>query len=103
MPNFNTVILIGHVTRDVDGRYLPDGKAIAKSGIAVSRKWGEKEETLFIDWVAFGKTAEVIIDYVKKGSALLIQGRLKLDQWENKEGEKRSKHNIIVETFQFLG
>ena len=87
--NFNKVILAGNLTRDPELRYTPQGTAIAKIGVAINEKWTDKEgqkkeRTVFVDVDAFGKTAEVIGQYFKKGRPILIEGRLKLDQWEDK-------------------
>lgn len=105
MPNFNKVIMMGHLTRDVEMKYLESGTALAKFGLAVSRKYksGEttKEEVCFIDCEAWGKLAEICEKYLDKGSPVLIEGRLKHDRWEN-EGQKRSKHGIVVEKLEFL-
>ena|SRR5437899_1318516 len=109
MANFNKVILAGNLTRDPEVRYTPKGMAIAKFGMAINRTWksesGEsKEEVTFVDIDAFGRQAEVISQYCKKGSPLLVEGRLRLDQWDDKQtGQKRSKLGIVVEGFQFLG
>jgi len=110
MPaSFNKVILIGKLTRDPDLRSLPSGNAIARLGLAVNRTYTDKEgnrkeEATFLDVDAFGKQAETIVKYCTKGSALLVEGRLKLDTWEDKTThERRSKLGIVLETFQFLG
>lgn len=109
MASFNKVILIGNLTRDPELRYTPKGMAIAKIGLAVNRTWrneaGEsKEEVTFVDVDAFGRQAETLAQYMKKGSPLMIEGRLKLDQWDDKQsGQKRSKLGVVVEGFQFLG
>lgn len=109
MASYNKVILIGNLTRDPELRYTPKGMAIAKLGLAVNRTWrtetGEsKEEVTFIDLDAFGRQAETLAQYMKKGSPLMIEGRLKLDQWDDKQsGQKRSKLGVVVEGFQFLG
>ena len=109
MANFNKVILAGNLTRDPEVRYTPKGMAIAKFGMAINRTWksesGEsKEEVTFVDIDAFGRQAEVISQYCKKGSPLLVEGRLRLDQWDDKQtGQKRSKLGIVLEGFQFLG
>lgn len=109
MASFNKVILIGNLTRDPELRYTPKGMAIAKIGLAVNRTWrneaGEsKEEVTFVDVDAFGRQAETLAQYMKKGSPLMIEGRLKLDQWDDKStGQKRSKLGVVVEGFQFLG
>lgn len=108
MANFNKVILAGNLTRDPELRYTPKGTAIADLGLAINRSWktetGEaKEEVTFVDVAAYGRTAEVIAQYLKKGRPLLIEGRLKLDQWDDKQsGQKRSKLRVVCDTFQFL-
>jgi single-strand DNA-binding protein len=109
MASYNKVILVGNLTRDPELRYTPKGLAIAKIGLAVNRNYttesGEKkEEVTFVDLDAFGRQAETLAQYMKKGSPLLVEGRLRLDQWDDKKtGEKRSKLGIVVEGFQFLG
>lgn len=107
MASFNKVILIGNLTRDPELRVTANGNSICKLGLAVNRSYltkdGERrEETTFIDIDAFGKPAEIISKYMRKGRALLVEGRLRLDQWES-EGQKRSKLNVVLENFQFLG
>lgn len=108
MANFNKVILIGNLTRDPELRYTPKGTAVAKLAMAVNRSWrtesGEtREETTFVDIDAFGKQAEVIGQYLKKGRPLMVEGRLKLDQWDDKNtGQKRSRLGVVLENFQFL-
>ncbi len=109
MASYNKVILVGNLTRDPELRYTPKGMAITKIGLAVNRRWtsegGEqREETTFVDIDAFGKQAETIAQYMKKGSPMLVEGRLRLDQWDDKQtGQKRSKLGIVLEGFQFLG
>lgn len=109
MASFNKVILVGNLTRDPELRYTPKGTAIAKIGLAVNRTWrneaGEtKEEVTFVDVDVFGRTAENVGQYMKKGRPILIEGRLRLDQWDDKQtGQKRSKLGIVAETVQFLG
>jgi len=106
--NFNKVILAGNLTRDPELRYTPKGLAIAKIGLAINRKWrseaGEsKEETTFVDVDAFGKTAETIGQYLKKGRPILIEGRLRYETWDDKTtGAKRSKLGVIMDSFQFI-
>ena len=108
MANFNKVILAGNLTRDPELRYTPKGMAIAKIGLAINRTWkneaGEtKEEATFVDVDAFGRQAEVIGQYLKKGRPILIEGRLRLDQWDDKQtGQKRSRLGVVLESFQFL-
>ena len=107
MPNFNRVILAGNITRDVQLTYLPSQTAVADFGLAINRKWKgsdgqEKTEVCFIDLQAFGKTAENLNKYVGKGDPLLIEGRLQFNSWTASDGTKRSKHRVIVDSFQFL-
>mgnify|MGYP001986033150 FL=1 len=108
MPNYNKVILMGNLTRDPEVRYTSGGTAIAKLGLAVNRRWTNKEgqpqeETTFVDVDAFGRQAETIGQYLKKGRPVMVEGRLKLDQWDDKQtGQKRSKLGVILENFQFL-
>jgi single-strand DNA-binding protein len=108
MASFNKVILAGNLTRDPELRYTSKGTAIARLGLACNRKWksetGEmKEEVTFVDVDAFGKQAETIGQYLKKGRPILIEGRLRLDQWEDKQsGQKKSKLGVVLESFQFL-
>ncbi len=109
MASFNKVILVGNLTRDPELRYTPKGTAIAKIGLAVNRVWtneaGEKkEEVTFVDVDIFGRTAENVGQYMRKGRPILIEGRLKLDQWDDKQtGQKRSRLGVVAETVQFLG
>ncbi len=109
MASFNKVILVGNLTRDPELRYTPKGMAIAKVGLAVNRNWtsetGEKrEEVTFVEVDIFGRTAENVAQYMKKGRPILIEGRLRLDQWDDKQtGQKRSKLSVVGEVVQFLG
>ena len=109
MASFNKVILVGNLTRDPELRYTPKGTAVARLGLAVNRQWktdaGEaREEVTFIDIDAFGRQAEVIGQYCKKGRPIMIEGRLKYEQWDDKQtNQKRSKLLVVLETFQFLG
>jgi single-strand DNA-binding protein len=107
MANFNKVILMGNLTRDPQLSYLPSQTAVVDFGIATNRKWTgqdgqQREEVCFVDCRAFGKPAETINKYCKKGKPLLVEGRLTLDQWTAQDGQKRSKHRVTVESFQFL-
>lgn len=109
MPNLNKVMLMGNLTRDIELRHTPNtNTAIAQIGLAVNRKWrtpeGEtKEEVTFVDCEAWGKTAEILSQYLKKGRPVYLEGRLKLDQWQDKEsGQNRSKIKVVVESFQFI-
>lgn len=109
MPSFNKVILMGHMTRDPNLRYTPNQTAVVDFGIAINRKFKsadgqDREEVTFVDCTAWQKTGEVINQYFKKGKPIHIEGRLKLDQWEDKNGGgKRSKLSVVVESFQFIG
>lgn len=108
MPSFNKVILAGNLTRDPELRYTPKGTAVAKIGLAMNRQWKDetgqqKEEVTFVDVDAFGRQAEVISQYLKKGRPILVEGRLKLDQWDDKQtNQKRSRLGVVLESFQFL-
>ncbi|HYE17103.1 MAG TPA: single-stranded DNA-binding protein [Tepidisphaeraceae bacterium] len=109
MPSVNKVILIGNLTRDPQVRQLPTNSMVAEFGLAMSRKYktadGEdREEVAFVDCSAFGRQAEVIQKYCKKGKSLYVEGRLRYDTWDDKNGHgKRSKLTVTVENFQFLG
>ncbi|MDM5272744.1 single-stranded DNA-binding protein [Sulfurovum sp. zt1-1] len=105
---YNKVILAGNLARDIEIRYTQGGSAIGKTAIATSRRFksqtGEqKEEVMFIDLTFFGRTAEIANQYLRKGSKVLVDGRLTLDQWTAQDGSKRSKHSITVENLQMLG
>ena len=104
---FNKIVLVGNLTKDIELRYTQSGAAIGSCGIAVTRKFnvnGEKrEETCFIDITFFGKQAEIANQYLSKGSKLLIEGRLKFDQWTDNNGQNRSKHTVAVENMEMLG
>lgn len=103
---FNKVIGVGNLTRDIEMRYSQSGMAIASTALAMSRKFtsnGEKkEEVCFIDITFFARSAEIAQQYLKKGSKILVEGRLNFDQWMDENGQKRSKHNLVVETMQML-
>lgn len=104
---FNRVIMLGNLTRDCELRYLPNGSAVCTTGIATNRKFkktdgSQGEEVCFIDITFFGRTAEVANQYLHRGKKVMIEGRLKLDQWTDDKGVKRSKHSIIVESMQML-
>ena len=104
----NKVVLIGNLTRDIELRYTQSGDCVGNAGIAVTRKFknaqGETaEETCFIDVKFFGRTAEVANQYLRKGSKLAVEGRLKLEQWQDQSGQNRSKHVVEVESLEMLG
>lgn len=104
----NKVILVGRTTRAFELKHLPSGSAVGKTGFATSEKFRDKtkgetkEKTMFIDIVFYGKSAEIANTYVEKGKKLLIEGKLVLDQWEDSNNQKRSKHSLAVESFEFL-
>jgi single-strand DNA-binding protein len=108
MANFNKVIIAGNLTKDVELKHTPKGTAVAKLGIAINRSWtgddGQKrEDVTFVDVDAFGKQAETLAKYIKKGRSILIEGRLKLDQWDDKQtGQKKSRLGVLLESFSFL-
>lgn len=107
--NFNKVLIAGNLTRDPEMRYTSKGTAICKIGMAVNRVWkneaGEKkEEVTFVDVDCFGRTAENIAQYFRKGASIFIEGRLKLDSWEDKQtGARKQKLGVIADSFQFVG
>jgi single-strand DNA-binding protein len=109
MANLNKVLLMGNLTRDIRFSYLPSNTAVADFGMAINRTWtgqdGQKhEEVTFLDVTAFSKQAETLNKYLHKGDPLFVEGRLKLDTWDDKAtGQKRNKLKVIVEGFQFLG
>lgn len=105
--NFNKVILLGNLTRDVELRHTSGNTAVAKLGLAVNRRWrtpeGEnREEVTFVDCEAWGRQAETLSKFLSKGRPVFIEGRLRLDQWEDKEGKKQSKLKVVIENFQFV-
>ncbi len=108
MANYNRIILAGNMTRDPELSYTPSSTAVCKFGMAVNRQWNDKqtnqkrEEVMFVDCTAWARSAEVINQYCRKGSPILVEGRLSYDTWTTPEGQKRSKHSVVVETFQFL-
>ena len=104
---YNKVIMIGNLTRDIELKYLPSGSAIAKSAIATSHKYkmqnGEqKEEVCFLDFTVFGKAGEVLNQYVRKGSKVMLEGRLIFEQWQAQDGTNRNRHSLRVDEFKFL-
>lgn len=109
MANLNKVFLMGNLTRDPEIRYTEAGRAITKFGLAVNRKVKDpnseqwRDEVDFIDVTAFGRTGEVISEYLRKGSPIFIEGRLNFNSWETPNGERRSKLDVVAENFQFIG
>lgn len=108
MASFNRVIMMGNLTRDPQLKYLPSNLAVCEFGLAVNhrrrdREGNQKEEVCFIDVTAFGKAGEIINQYMSKGQPILVEGRLKYDTWTGQDGQKHSKHSVIVDNFQFVG
>lgn len=107
MADYNKVMLMGNLTRDVELKFTPNNQPVANLGIAVNRRFRTKEgenreETTFVDCEAWGRTAEVMNQYLSKGKPVFIEGRLKLDQWQDKDGSNRSKLKVVIENFQFI-
>ena len=110
MASFNRVILLGNLTRDPQVRYIPNGTAVADLGLAVNRTWYDKqtqqrkEDTTFVDVVVWGRQAEIAGEYLSKGRSVLIEGRLQLDTWQDKEsGQNRSKLRVVCENMTMVG
>ena len=110
MASFNKVILMGNLTRDPEVRYIPSGSAVTELGLAVNRTWFDKasntrkEEVSFIDVTLWGRTAEIAGEYLSKGRPVLIEGRLQMDSWEDREtGKKRSKLKVVGDQMTMLG
>lgn len=108
MAGFNRVILAGNLTRDPQVKYLPNNTAVCEFGLAMNRRWRDKDgnqhdDVCFVDCAAFGKGGEIINQYMAKGKQMLVEGRLKLDQWTAQDGTKRSRLSVVVENFTFLG
>jgi single-strand DNA-binding protein len=108
MAGFNRVILMGNLTRDPQLKYLPNNTPVCEFGIATSRRWRDREgnqrdDVCFVDCAAFGRPGEVINQYMAKGRAILVEGRLKFDSWTGQDGQKRSKLSVVVDNFQFVG
>ncbi len=105
---FNKIIIVGNLTRDVELRYLPTGAALATIGLASNRRYTKQDgtkgdETCFVDVKLFGRAAEVANQYLRKGSKVLIEGRLVYETWSDQSGQKRSKHSVVAENMQMLG
>jgi single-strand DNA-binding protein len=109
MASFNKVVLIGNVTKNLELKFTPKGKAVTKIGLAINRYWtndaGErKEDVTFVDVDVFGRTAENCAQYLSRGKSVLVEGRIKLDTWDDKQtGQKRSRLGVVAESVQFLG
>lgn len=108
MASYNRIVLMGNLTRDPQLSYTPSNTAVCKFGIATNRSWKDRdgntrEEVCFVDCALFGRSGEVFNQYMSKGRPVLIEGRLQFQQWTTSEGEKRNKHEVVVENFTFLG
>jgi len=109
MASYNKVLLIGNLTRDPELRYLQSGSAVVNFGLAVNRKYRNRtsqemvEETTFVDIEGWGQQAETFSRYMSKGRPVFVEGRLRLDSWEAKDGQKRTKLRVVMENFQFIG
>lgn len=108
MANFNRVILAGNLTRDPELSYTPNNTAVCQFGMAINRKWRDrdgntKDDVCFVDVTSFGRQGETINEYMRKGRPILIEGRLRYQKWTSKEGQNRSKLDVVVESFTFLG
>ena len=107
MANYNKVLMMGNLTRDPELKRTSSDMAVAQIGMAVNRRYKDKtgemrEETTFVDCEAWGRTAETMTKYLSKGKPVFIEGRFKLDQWQDKDGNNRSKLKIVIENFQFI-
>jgi len=107
MAYYNRVILVGNLTRDPQLSFLPSGTPVCEFGLAINRRWrgsgGEpREETCFIDCRCYGKQAETFNQHMSKGQCVLVEGRLQYDTWEGQDGQRRAKHRVFVQAFQFL-
>ena len=108
MSSYNKVILLGNLTRDPQLSYTPNQTAVVDFGMATNRRWKgqdgtERDETCFVDCRMFGRRAEVVNKYFKKGSQMFLEGRLTFDSWQAQDGSKRSKLRVTVENFEFVG
>lgn len=109
MPNLNKVMLMGNLTRDPELRYLPSNTPVVNFGVATNRRWTDRqsnekrEETTFVDVSAFGRTAEVINQYFKKGRPIFVEGRLRFEQWQDQSGNNRNRLTVVCEQFEFVG
>ncbi len=108
MASYNRIILVGNLTRDPQLSYTSSNTAVCKFGIATNNKWKDrdgnmKEDVCFVDCTVFGRAGETFNQYMGKGRTVLVEGRLQLNQWTTPEGEKKSKHEVLVDNFTFLG
>jgi single-strand DNA-binding protein len=107
MATYNKVLIMGNLTRDPELKQTPSNQSVAQIGLALNRKFKDREgnmreEVTYVDCEAWGRTAEVMSQYLSKGKPVFIEGRLKLDQWQDKDGNNRSKMKVVIESFQFI-
>jgi single-strand DNA-binding protein len=103
MPgNYNRIILVGNLTKDPESKFIPSGSQVCKFGIAVNRKTKNNDETMFVDISAWEKLAEICEQYLKKGMSVLVEGRLVIRSYEDKEGVKRKAVEVVIDTMQML-
>lgn len=107
MATYNKVLIMGNLTRDPELKQTPSNQSVAQIGLALNRKFKDREgnmreEVTYVDCEAWGRTAEVMAQYLSKGKPVFIEGRLKLDQWQDKDGNNRSKMKVVIESFQFI-
>ena len=107
MATYNKVLIMGNLTRDPELKQTPSNQSVAQIAIAMNRKFKDREgnmreETTYVDCEAWGRTAEVMAQYLSKGKPVFVEGRLKLDQWQDKDGNNRSKLKVVIESFQFI-
>ena len=108
MASYNRIVLMGNLTRDPQLSYTPANTAVCKFGMATNRRWRDRdgnmqEEVCYVDCTAFGQRAETFNRYMSKGRPVLVEGRLQFQQWTAQDGQKRSKHEVVVDNFTFLG
>ena len=108
MASYNRIILVGNLTKDPQLSHTPSSTAVCKFRLATNHKWRDKEgnsreDVCFVDCTLFGRSAETFNQYMAKGQSVLVEGRLQLNQWTTQEGDKRSKHEVLVDNFTFLG
>lgn len=108
MASYNRVVLMGNLTRDPQLSYTQSNTAVCKFGLAVNHRWkdrdgGNRDEVCYVDCTVFGRAAETFNQYMAKGRSVLIEGRLQFNQWTTPEGDKRSKHEVVVDNFTFVG
>ncbi|MEL6498661.1 MAG: single-stranded DNA-binding protein [Planctomycetota bacterium] len=107
MPSYNKVMLMGNLTRDLEMRSLPSGMNVGSFSLAVNERYkdrdgNQQERANFVDCEAFGRTADVMAQYLSKGRPVFVEGKLRLDQWQDRDGNNRSKLKVVVDNFQFI-